>query len=339
MTQAIQFAEQGWIPECFLRFGMRQLLRGRLEKERTRSQAEVRASLRESPVAIDTDKANEQHYTIPDAFYRITLGPRLKYSCCQWDNGVNDLASAEIASLHQVCARAQLADGQRVLELGCGWGSFSLWAAEHFPNSQFVSVSNSPTQRAYIMAQAVEQGLDNLNVITADINEFEPEGKFDRIVSIEMLEHVRNHSVLFERIARWMNDEALFFAHVFSHKEFAYPFEADGDNDWMARYFFTGGLMPAHDLFHAYNEHLEVRRDWHVNGMHYKHTLDAWLRRMEKNRERVLALFEECYGAHEAERWYHRWRMFFMACSELFGYRDGTEWGVSHYLMEKVSVK
>jgi len=338
MTYAIELAERGWLPEWLMRFGMRQLLRERLTKEYSggaRAQEQMRMTLRESPVAINTDEANEQHYTIPDAFYRIALGPRLKYSCCCWEDSVRSLEDAEIASLQQVCRRAQIEDGQRILELGCGWGSFSLWAAQNYPRATVTGVSNSPTQRAYIMEQAKKRRLDNLEVITEDINRFEPEGRFDRIVSIEMLEHVRNHARLFERIASWMKSDALFFAHVFSHKELVYTFETDGDNDWMARYFFTGGIMPSHDLFTQYDDHLEVMTLWQLNGRHYSKTLDAWQERMEANEKEVLRVFEECYSSAEARRWYHRWRMFFMACSELFAYDDGQEWGVSHYLMRK----
>lgn len=338
MSGLIDACERGRVPECMMRYGMRRLLAERLRHETSggrRRQQVVRETFRQSPVAVDTDAANDQHYALPPEFFRYALGARLKYSCCLWSSEVSTLEEAEEAALLQVAERAQIEDGMRILELGCGWGSFSLWAAERFPKSTLMAISNSASQREYILGRAQVLGLKNLEVRTVDINEFHAERSFDRIVSIEMLEHVRNHERLFERIAHWLEDDGRFFVHVFSHRDFAYPFETDGDRDWMARYFFTGGIMPSHALFKSYDQHLEAEDDWTLNGMHYQKTLDAWLCRMESRREDVRRVFKDCYGNRDAERWYHRWRMFFMACSELFGYNHGREWGVSHYRFKK----
>ena len=340
MQKAIELSENGYLPEWLMRFGMRRLLRKRLEQEvnggAIRQKAALKAFL-ESPVAVNTDKANEQHYALPPEFMEMALGSRLKYSSGYWPEGINTLDDAEIAALELVAERAQLDDTMKILELGCGWGSFSLWAAERYANATIVSVSNSASQRAYIEHKAKQRGLNNLKVITADINTFSIDETFDRVVTIEMLEHVRNHASVFEKIANWLKPDGRLFVHVFSHCKYAYPFEVDGDKDWMARYFFTGGIMPSHNLFRNYNQHLEIEQDWQLSGIHYQKTLDAWLHKMEASKAKVLEIFKETYGADQATVWFHRWRMFFMACSELFGFAKGKEWGVSHYMFRKTS--
>lgn len=340
MDGAIKLAENGYLPEWLMRLGMRRLLKKRLNQESNGGEARQKAALQaflESPVAINTDEANEQHYALPPEFMEIALGSRLKYSSGYWPEEVDTLDNAEVAALELVAERAQLSDGMKILELGCGWGSFSLWAAERYPNATIVSVSNSALQREYIEKKAVKLGLGNLRVITADINVFSIDETFDRIVTIEMLEHVRNHANVFEKVSNWLKPDGRLFIHVFSHRQFAYPFEVDGNKDWMARYFFTGGIMPSHDLFSKYDQHLKIERDWQLSGVHYQKTLDAWLHKMEVAKSKVLEIFKETYGADQATVWFHRWRIFFMACSELFGFENGTEWGVSHYVFRKNS--
>ena len=338
MRQALKLAENGYLPEWLIRFGIRRLLKKRLEQESTggkKRQEEILEAFLKAPVAINTNKANEQHYALPPEFMETALGNCLKYSSGYWPENVCTLNDSETAALELVAERAQLKDNMRILELGCGWGSFSLWAAKRYSGSTIVSVSNSAQQREYIEKKATTLGLDNLKVITADINTFNIDETFDRIVTIEMLEHVRNHASIFKRIAQWLTPEGRLFVHVFSHRTYAYPFEVNGNRDWMARYFFTGGIMPSHDLFRLYDQHLEIEKDWKLSGIHYQKTLDAWLRKMETEKQRVLEIFEETYGSDHAIIWFHRWRMFFMACSELFGYENGKEWGVSHYLFKK----
>ena len=340
MQKAIELSEKGYLPEWLMRFGMRRLLKKRLEQESAGGEMRQKAALEaflESPVAVNTDEANEQHYALPPEFMEMALGSRLKYSSGYWPEGIGTLDDAEIAALELVAERAQLEDKRSILELGCGWGSFSLWAAERYPNSTIVSVSNSALQRAYIEKKAQKLGLKNLRIITADINTFSINETFDRIVTIEMLEHVRNHASVFEKIANWLKPDGRLFVHVFSHRKYAYPFEVDGDKDWMARYFFTGGIMPSHDLFRNYNQHLEIEQGWQISGIHYQKTLDAWLRKMEASKSKVLEIFKETYGPDQAKIWFHRWRMFFMACSELFGYAKGDEWGVSHYVLKRAT--
>jgi len=334
----IQLAEQGLLPEFLIRMGIRKLLAERLRGEYARlrlAKAELIEDLRKSQLAVDTDKANEQHYEVPTAFFKEILGRRMKYSCCYWPEGVNTLDEAEEASLQQVAQRACLESGQRVLELGCGWGSFSLWAAEQYPKSEYVAVSNSHSQRRYIEEQARLRGLENLTVITADINAFEPEGRFDRIVSIEMFEHVRNYASLLERIADWLTAEGRLFVHVFAHKEVAYTFEDKQTSHWMARHFFSGGIMPSVDLFSHFGEHMEIEEQWRLDGTHYQRTLESWLDLLKLRREEVFPILQSCYGDEDAGLWYRRWMLFMMAGAELFGYQDGQQWGVSHYLMRK----
>ncbi|MCA9321407.1 MAG: class I SAM-dependent methyltransferase, partial [Planctomycetes bacterium] len=250
-----------------------------------------------------------------------------------WTEGVNSLGEAEAQALVETCDRAGLADGQSILELGCGWGSLSLWMAERYPLSRITSVSNSAPQRAFIEQRAAERGLRNLEVITADMNDFDAPGRYDRIVSVEMFEHMRNYDRLFERVASWLAPGGSLFAHIFCHRDRAYPFETDGTDNWMGRYFFTGGIMPSADLLGRFPEHLRVSRQWRWDGTHYQKTAEAWLGNLDANREAVMPVLRAAYGP-EANRWFHRWRVFFMSCAELFGYCDGTEWFVTHIRFE-----
>ena len=333
--------DKSMIPDALIRAGIRRLLGRRLRQEDAGStggnelrKAELITKLKSGPIAVNTADANTQHYEVPTAFYLRCLGPHLKYSGCLWSEGVKDLAAAERAMLDLYAERAQLADGQQILELGCGWGSFCLYAAARFPGARIVAVSNSRTQKEFIDGEARKRGLGNLTVITSDINRFDIGQQFDRVVSVEMFEHCRNYERLFAKVATWLKRDGLAFVHIFAHKRFAYLFEPEGDHDWMARHFFTGGIMPSFDLFRHFDTDLRVVRDWEVDGTHYEKTCNAWLANMDAHRDELMGLFRDTYGFDEALKWWSRWRIFHMACAELFGYRRGTEWIVAHYLLK-----
>jgi cyclopropane-fatty-acyl-phospholipid synthase len=332
-----RMAEAGLFPDPAVRFGIRRILRGRLRQSvwgdvavRTSEEDALIRSLGQGPIAISVDAANEQHYEVPAAFFEHVLGARLKYSCGYWDSATPDLDAAEEKMLALSAERAGIEDGMTILDLGCGWGSFTLWAAERYPNAQLLGVSNSRLQRELILRRASERGLGNVRVETSDINDFAPSERFDRIVSVEMLEHVRNHPALFERMAGWLAPQGAVFAHIFCHRSRAYTYEVQSASDWMAQHFFTGGMMPSEGLFRRYQEHLQLRDQWRVDGRHYQRTCDAWLAKLDAQREVVMPILRQGYGK-EAEHWFHRWRLFFMACSELFGYGQGEEWFVAHY--------
>lgn len=329
--------DTGFVPDPLIRSGIRAGLTATLQRLEAGGpaaiadrRAELLLALDAAQVAVSTADANRQHYEVPTEFFRLILGPRLKYSSGYWPEGVRDLAESEEAMLELYAERAGLRDGQRVLDLGCGWGSFSLWAAGRYPASRILGVSNSATQRAYILSAAQARGLSNLEIVTADANTYEPGRTFDRIVSVEMLEHMRNYRTLFGRIASWLAPQGEFFAHIFCHRRFAYLYDETDASDWMARHFFTGGTMPSEDLFGVYDEDLNLERSWWVDGTHYSRTLEAWLRRMDERPDEVGSVLRAAYGA-QWKIWRSRWRIFLLACSELFNYKNGSEWGVAHY--------
>lgn len=333
--------ESGLAPDFAIRLGIRRLLSKRLRDEAKLGSSEAFiASLRESPLAVHTRAANEQHYEVPTEFYRLCLGAQLKYSSAYWPEGVETLDQAEEAMLELYAERARLADGQRVLELGCGWGSLSLWMAARYPNSRIVAISNSATQREWIEAQCRARGLANLEIRTRDINAFDPAeiatggSRFDRIVSVEMFEHLRNWEELGRRLARWLAPEGKLFVHVFTHVRYAYPFEVEGEDNWLGRHFFTGGMMPSHELMPRCFAELSLARDWKVSGEHYGRTSEAWLAKLDSNQARALEVLAKTYGRGRARAWLENWRVFFMACAELWNYQGGSEWIVSHYLFE-----
>jgi cyclopropane-fatty-acyl-phospholipid synthase len=339
---AIRWVEQGLVFDQAVRLGIRHLLRQRLSELRSGdpeatadATAAFHASLASAPLAPLPEKANEQHYELPADFFGAVLGPHRKYSCCWWPAGVDTLEQAEAAALAETCARAGLADGQHILELGCGWGSLSLWMAERFPRARITAVSNSHSQRRHIQAQAAARGLGNLEVITADFNDFDVDRRFDRIVSVEMFAHLRNWPQAFAKVARWLNPGGRFFMHVFVHREAPYAFEARDASDWMSRHFFSGGMMPSDDLALRCQDGLRLLQQWRWNGRHYARTSAAWLERMDAQRDALMPLFKEAYGSEQAGVWFARWRLFFLSVEELFAYADGGQWWVSHYLFER----
>ena len=345
MAALIDLAERGLLPDPLIRFGMRKLMRSRLQahyadgiEAQTQAYRELLQELRQSPVAIETDAANEQHYMVPTDFFKLVLGKQLKYSCALWPHGVTDLDQAELAMLKLYGQRAGLADGQNILELGCGWGSLTLWMAASYPAARITAVSNSASQREHIEAEARARGLDNVQIITADVNHFTPPDEhYDRIISIEMFEHMRNYQTLLQRVASWLADDGLLFVHIFCHHRLMYPFETEGEHNWMGKYFFTGGLMPALDTLLHFQQDLLLEDFWAVDGRHYEKTSNAWLALLDQRNEQVLQVCRQTYGDAQAKIWRQRWRMFFMACAELFGMYDGREWLVGHYLFSKRS--
>jgi cyclopropane-fatty-acyl-phospholipid synthase len=340
----MRLLERDLVPDWLIRRGIRSLLRARLrEEDRGDPEAQQRhlmefvARLKASPIAIHTTDANAQHYELPTAFFERVLGPHLKYSSCWFDSPGVSLGTAEARMLALTAERAQLADGDSILELGCGWGSLSLWMAAQYPRARITAVSNSRTQKAFIDQRARERGLTNLEIVTCDMNVlgFPAGTQFDRVVSVEMFEHMRNYEELLRRIASWMAPRATLFVHIFTHARFAYPFEVRDESDWMARYFFTGGIMPSDHLLLYFQRDLDLVKHWRVDGRHYQHTAEAWLGNMDRDRAALEPLFRETYGEAQAQRWWVYWRVFFMACAELWGHAQGREWIVSHYLFAK----
>ena len=341
-SRAIDWAERGLVPDVVIRSGIRRLLKQRLKEIRAdetehhaAAMSEFIAMMDRSTLAPVPHKANEQHYEVPAEFFGAALGPNRKYSSCFWERGTKTLAAAEVAALKATCERAGLADGQSILELGCGWGSLTLFMAGRYRKARITAVSNSSSQREYITGEAQRRGLSNVQVITRDMNEFTTDERYDRIVSVEMFEHMRNYRRLFERLHDWLIPGGRFFMHIFVHRAVPYEFVDQGAGDWMSRHFFAGGIMPGSDLPLAFQDHLHLVERWHWSGTHYARTANAWLANIDARRADILPVLARTYGAGAAEQWFHRWRMFFMACAELFAYRGGREWLVAHYLFER----
>ena len=338
---AMALAERGLVPDAVIRLGIRRLCTERLRSERAGGAEAAYArfaarleQLRGSPIAVHTDAANRQHYELPPGFFALCLGRRLKYSCALFPTGRESLDEAEELMLAAYGERAELADGMRILELGCGWGSLTLWMAQRYPNASITAVSNSRPQREFIEARCRALGLANVTVLTMDANRLALDATYDRVVSIEMFEHMRNYESLLARIASWLAPGGKLFVHIFCHRELMYPFEDEGRDDWMARHFFTGGLMPAADTLLHFQDALVLERQWRVSGTHYERTANAWLANQDRHAAAIRPLMQETYGPHAAV-WFQRWRIFWMACAELFGYDGGNEWLVAHYRFAK----
>ena len=334
--------EANVVPDPLIRLGIRHLLAETL-REKTCASVELQRAallahidgLKKMPIAVQTRDANEQHYEVPTCFYQLCLGRRLKYSSGLWTDAADTLDIAEEKMLALTCERAELSDGLRILELGCGWGSLSLWMAEKYPGAQITAVSNSRTQKEHIDAEAARRGCKNLTIITADMNVFDSAAEFDRVVSVEMFEHMKNYQALLAKIARWLVPDGKLFVHIFTHRELAYHYEDKSPDDWMTRHFFAGGQMPSDDLLLYFQDDLRIERHWCVSGTHYRKTAETWLENMDANRKEIWPLFEQTNGAEKTKRWWAYWRVFYLACAELWGYRGGDEWHVSHYRFRK----
>lgn len=344
---SIHLAEKGLLPDFLIRYGIRQLSKKRLHEiqaDKCEQSAEnlsaFVAAMNSSPIALMPEYANAQHYELPTDFFLKCLGKHMKYSSCFWLPDTNTLDEAEANALKLSCEHADLQNGQNILELGCGWGSLTLWMASHYPNSNITAVSNSHSQRAYITQKAKSLGLDNVNVITCDMNRFEPSEHgishdFHRVVSIEMFEHMRNHKVLYKKIHDWLAPGGKFFMHIFVHRNTPYLFEVQGEDDWMSQFFFSGGMMPSDDLPLYFQQDLQLVKRWRWSGTHYQKTANAWLENMDSHRDEIDLILKQTYGHENAEKWRNRWRIFYMACAELFGYHNGQEWWVTHYQFER----
>ncbi|MFM7084909.1 MAG: SAM-dependent methyltransferase [Hyphomicrobium sp.] len=335
LVGALRFVEHVPIPDTLLKASIAMFIGMRdRDHEPIADRDKIFADLMSSyPIALHAEAANAQHYELPEEFFGLTLGPNRKYSCCYYPQGHETLAEAERLALEKSAERAFLTDGQQILELGCGWGSFSLFVAEQFSKSHITAVSNSQSQRSYIEEVARERGLKNLKVLTADMNTFQPQGPFDRIVSIEMFEHMANWGALLARLKKALKPEGRLFIHIFSHKATPYRFDHTDPTDWIGRYFFTGGFMPSDTLLRQFEDHFSIEEEWRWNGTHYEKTALDWLKNFDKNAQDIMPILQKVYGV-EARVWKRRWRLFYLATAGLFGFANGEEWGVKHYLLK-----
>jgi cyclopropane-fatty-acyl-phospholipid synthase len=334
---ALEASERLAWPDPVLRAGVGMLVgrtKRRLRAATAAADEDFARRMTDFPIAINTREANGQHYEVPAEFFALMLGPRRKYSCCYYDDPAATLIEAEERALTETARHADLADGQQILELGCGWGSLSLWMARHYPHARIMSVSNSQSQRAFIAQRAEAEGLRNLTVIAADMNAFMPQGAFDRIVSVEMFEHMSNWRDLLKRAASWLKPDGRLFIHIFSHRSAPYRFDASDHTDWIAQHFFTGGIMPSHGLIRQFSDLVEVEEEWWWNGNHYRRTAEQWLENFDRNAADIVRVLRGFYGA-DALLWQRRWRLFLLATSGLFGHSGGNEWGVSHYRLRR----
>jgi cyclopropane-fatty-acyl-phospholipid synthase len=330
--------ERGPVPDPITRVGIAFLVaraRRRLEGEPVDTAATFAEDMRSHPIAENTEDANAQHYEVPAEFFDLVLGPRRKYSSGFYDSAAATLAQAEERALAETCEHAGLADGQDILELGCGWGSLSLWMAERYPAARITAVSNSHSQRAMIEARARDRGVTNLTVTTADMNDFETAARFDRVVSVEMFEHMSNWPALLERVRGWLRPEGRLFIHIFTHRDTPYRFDMNDKEDWIAQHFFTGGIMPSHGLIGRFPELFEVEAEWRWSGEHYRRTALDWLKNFDRHAATVDSILRKVYGPDTA-LWKRRWRVFFLATAGLFGDSAGEVWGVSHYRLKPV---
>lgn len=340
IASAINVVERAPLPDPVLRMGVSYLVgrtRERLSKTPVSGTAAFARQMSDYPIAIHTKEANAQHYEVPARFFELALGPRRKYSCCFYETAETTLAQAEERALEETVTHAGLSDGQNILELGCGWGSLSIFMAQKYPNSNITAVSNSSSQRAFIEGQAALLGLRNLKVITADMNDFATSGRFDRIVSVEMFEHMSNWRPLLTRLREWLTKDGRVFIHIFTHRNQPYRFDHTEKADWIAQHFFTGGIMPSRQLMHAFGDLFNVEQEWSWNGVHYQRTALDWLKNFDARDVEINKVLHETYGS-EASLWRRRWRLFFLATEGLFGDRNGEEWGVSHYLLRPTDV-
>jgi cyclopropane-fatty-acyl-phospholipid synthase len=344
MIQLDDLLARNLLPDAAIRLGIRNLLSKKLREETRENaiaQSEALAAfveeLKRSPIAIKTDAANEQHYEVPTDFFELVLGPRMKYSSGYWPREDTTFAESEEIMLALTCERAELTGDLDIIELGCGWGSLTLWMAEKFPTSRITGVSNSSTQKLHIEAEATRRGLGNVRIVTADMNDFEAgDSAFDRVVSVEMFEHMKNYQRLMAKVARWLRHSGKLFVHIFTHREFAYHFEGKDPSDWITRYFFDGGTMPSDDLLLYFQDDLSIEKHWRVSGTHYQRTSEAWLEKMDANETTITPILEKTYGGENTAKWRAYWRVFFMSCAELWGFRGGNEWLVSHYRFVKL---
>ena len=342
LNYLIKLAENGTLPDFLIKKGIKNLCNDRLKWAKSLGPDKLHEhnqewieELKKSPIALVPEKANEQHYELPPSFFDIVLGSNLKYSSGYWPTNQTTFDESEVEMLELSCKRAELKDKQDILELGCGWGSLTCFMAQKFPNSKITAVSNSKDQKKHIEARCKKLNLTNIEVITCDMNDFDIDKKFDRVVSIEMFEHMRNYGILLNNISKFLNDGGKLFVHIFTHHTLMYPYVDNGPGDWMAREFFSGGQMPSHNLLLNFQEDLKIEKTWKINGTHYSKTSYAWLNKMDNNKKEIIEIFNDTYGKDNSKMWFQRWRIFFLSCAVMFGMENGTEWGVSHYRFRK----